>query len=142
MKNAPFLSNRLQLKATTAEDLQIISALLQDAIGKVGQIAWLPQSGILAMSLCRFSWETPDKPERHLCGMHFTSVTAFRAKGVTPQDSEQSFSILSIIQESPSQILITCAAGILFGVEVQKLDLHLQDRDKSWATAYVPHHHI
>ena len=39
---APPNRNKVKLMATDAQDLSIISALMQDAIGKTTEIAWLP----------------------------------------------------------------------------------------------------
>ena len=140
MKDASFLSSSLKLRANSQDDLEIISTLLQDSLGKVSEIAWLPENGILAFSLCRFTWEDKEHPKRHLCGIDFSDVTHFRAKNITPNQPDQSFSILSIHYSKPNFITITCAEDIQFQLIVNKINLYFQDLDKIWDTKYIPNH--
>ena len=51
---------RLKLLAEDADDLEIISAALQDAVAKIGDIQFEPASRQLTMSLNRFRWEAED----------------------------------------------------------------------------------
>ena len=51
----------LKLKATTVEDLKVISAHLQDAITQPGNIVHLKKNRILLIQLNRFMWEDIEK---------------------------------------------------------------------------------
>jgi hypothetical protein len=52
----------LRLLALDQEDLAIVSAHLQDAVVRVGDIAYLPKERRFALLARRFDWEAP--PER------------------------------------------------------------------------------
>jgi len=47
----------LKLVALDKEDLEIVSAHLQDAVVKVGEIVWQPEDHRLVVGLNRFDWE-------------------------------------------------------------------------------------
>ena len=51
----------LKLIARTVEDLQVVSAYLQDSIASVTDIANLKKSKIFLMQLNRFMWEDVEK---------------------------------------------------------------------------------
>ena len=55
----------LKLVALDPEDLAIVSAHLQDAIVRVGDLAYLPKERRFALVARRFDWEaSPDEPPR------------------------------------------------------------------------------
>ena len=47
----------LKLRAEDAEDLAVISSALQDAVGKIGDIAFDAGARRLTLGLNRFRWE-------------------------------------------------------------------------------------
>ena len=59
----------LRLLAADAQDLEVISAALQDAVLKVGDIHWEPAARRLTLELNRFRWETQDRTERVRTGL-------------------------------------------------------------------------
>jgi len=71
----------LRLLAEDADDLGVISAALQDAVGQIGDIAYEAVERRLTMVLNRFRWET-DAPtaERVRTALQFGSVLAVKAR--------------------------------------------------------------
>ena len=57
--------NSLKLVALDRDDLEVVSAHLQDAVIKTGDIRWRPSEHRLVIGLCRFDWEAAhaDVPE-------------------------------------------------------------------------------
>ena len=55
-------NGRLKLVAADAEDLEILSARLQDAVGKLKDAAWLPKQRRFVVLLNRFRWEDSKGP--------------------------------------------------------------------------------
>ena len=51
------MSSRIKLKAGDAEDLENISARLQDAVGRLKDFVWLPRERRFVALLNRFRWE-------------------------------------------------------------------------------------
>ncbi|HMQ93098.1 MAG TPA: DUF2948 family protein [Amaricoccus sp.] len=93
----------LRLRAETAEDLAVISALVQDAVGQTSEIAWMPRHRRFTLLLNRFRWEDSararrqNRPfERVRCLLTIESATRVRAMGVDPQDRDLVISLLSL----------------------------------------------
>ncbi len=51
-------TNRLKLAAADAEDLQILSARLQDAVLKLKNVSWQPKRRRFALVVNRLQWES------------------------------------------------------------------------------------
>ncbi len=51
-----------RLKAADAEDLEILSARLQDAAGRLKDFVWLPKQRRFAALVNRFRWEDGKGP--------------------------------------------------------------------------------
>ena len=49
----------LRLRVEDADDVKVVSAALQDAIAKVGDISYEPAARRLTIALNRFRWESP-----------------------------------------------------------------------------------
>ena len=47
----------LRLLAEDAEDLKVIAAALQDAVGKIGDISYEPGAQRLTLAFNRYRWE-------------------------------------------------------------------------------------
>ena len=68
----------LFLAAEDAEDLEIVSARLQDAVAKIKDLVYLPKSRRFAALFNRFKWEEAEKRRgpnlRVQTGLHFDAV--------------------------------------------------------------------
>ena len=56
-EDAPLSDRPLRLRAESADDVEVISSLVQDAVGKAGDIAWMPRKRRLVVLVNRFRWE-------------------------------------------------------------------------------------
>lgn len=122
----------LRLRALDAEDITVISALVQDAIVTVGDVAWMRPHRRFAALINRFRWEGPTRtPERARSLLVFEGVTAVRAQGVDPGNKDMVLSVLSLAWEPGSdaagRILVTLAGDGVIAVEVEALEVLLQD---------------
>jgi len=143
-EDAPASDRPLRLKARGAEDLAVISSLLQDAVGRVGDIHWARRRRQVVMILNRFRWE--DKPaaeraqrpyERVRTAFCLEDVTAVKAAGLDPQDTEAVFSLLAIAFEPArdgvgGRIVMTLAGEGAIAVEVEALEAALADVTRPW----------
>ena len=69
----------LRLRALDAGDLRVISALVQDAVVTVGEVAWMKGHRRFAALVNRFRWEGPTRtPERVRSLLVIEGVTAVR----------------------------------------------------------------
>ncbi|MGG7564602.1 DUF2948 family protein [Rhodovulum sp. DZ06] len=137
----------VRLLAQSAEDLEVVSSLLQDAVATAGDVAWLKGRRRFALLLGRFRWEDKDRAaaagrpfERVRAVLSVDQATAVRAAGVDPAEKDAVLSILSLSwdgaedPEDPSGTLrITLAGDGEIAVEAEYLDLRLEDVTRPYA---------
>ena len=144
----------LRLSAEDAADLEVISAFLQDAVMRVGDLAYLPNARRFAMVLNRFRWEGETATgkrasarhthERVRSGLHFDNVLKAQAKGIRRDRPDGVLNLLAIRFEeknAPSGIVVlTFSGGGELRLEVEALDAHLSDLGLVWETQNLPKH--
>lgn len=137
----------LRLRAETSEDLAVIAAVLQDAVGTLADVAWLPRQRRFAMVLNRFRWEEPvreDIGERVRCGLSIENVGGVKGFGVDPASKERVVSLLDLVfeagEDGAGRLRIVLAGGAELALAVEALELSLQDISRPWPTPSVPSH--
>lgn len=151
-EDAPLASRPLRLKAESAEDLAVLSSLLQDAVGRAGDIAWHQKQRRLVMLVNRFRWEAGAEAgpsgggQRVRSAVSIESALAVRARGLDPRAKAQVYELLAILFE-PSRdcagtLTLTLAGGAEIQAEVECLELTLADLSRPWpARAKTPPAH-
>lgn len=128
----------LRLKAEDADDLAVISALVQDAVFLRGDTRWLKPERRFALLVNRFRWE--DLPLAERTGRSFERVRSVlsvedalkvRSSGLETVDDDFVLSILSLNwvpgQDGTGTIEITLAGDGAIRVEVEALEVVLRD---------------
>ena len=54
----------LKLLALDTDDLSIISAHMQDAVFKAGDLSFAPRPGLFSLTVNRFVWEKADRAKK------------------------------------------------------------------------------
>ena len=138
----------LKLTALDADDLSVISAHMQDAVAKVGDIRFLREKQKFSVLANRFAWDAvggaKQSYERRRSGLQFARVRAARSSGI-PQNAETGvLSLLSIGFEPadpPSgTITLNFAGGGTIKLEVECIEAQLDDLGPAWATPHLPAH--
>ena len=92
--------NPLKLIALDKDDIAIVSAHLQDAVVKVGDIVWLPAEKRLVLGLNRFDWEACGEVspcyQRRRTALRFERVLAFRCRNVSPAAKDAVLNLLAV----------------------------------------------
>ena len=137
----------LKLVALDPEDLAVISAHLQDALVRVGDLTCLPNERRFALAARRFDWETdPDEPpRRRLTAVHFERVRAVRARGIDRSNPNRVLNLLAITfaeADAPSG-----SATLLFSEGAIQLDLEciegqMKDLGPVWEAESRPRHDL
>lgn len=136
----------LRLLAHDAEDLGVLSAALQDAIAKIGDIRWDAQGRTLTIACNRFRWEADGKSgERVRSALQFGDVTGVQGRNLRRDAKGAVVELLSIgfdpAEEAPAGIVtLTFAGGGDMRVSVDCLDVALADVSDPWATPRTPGH--
>ena len=138
----------LKLIALDKEDVEVISAHLQDAIVKVADVHWRPAEQRLVLAVGRFDWESAHaaKPEyrRRLSALRFERVSACKCRNVAPRDKDAVLNLLAVEfaeTESPAGVLtLVFSGGAALRLEVECIEAELADLGPSWTTAACPDH--
>ena len=138
----------LQLLATDAEDLQLISAALQDAVGALGDISYEKGPRRLTIVFNRFRWEAGKGKggERVRTALQLGGVLDVKAKKLRRDAPKAVVSLLAVAfepGEAPGGgVLFSFAGGGELRVEVECVDAVLSDLSRPWPTPNRPAHDL
>ncbi|MEM9140529.1 MAG: DUF2948 family protein [Pseudomonadota bacterium] len=142
-EDAGFSDQPLRLGLADADDVPVISALMQDAVGLSGEISWMPRRRRLVILLNRFRWEDRDdakrqsRPfERVRAALILDTVNGVQASGLDPRDKDTVYSILSMTwtpaDDPAGRLEIALAGDGALGINVECLDGQLVDLTRPW----------
>jgi hypothetical protein len=133
----------LRLLAQDAEDIAIISAAMQDAVAKVGDITYEPRARLLTVVFNRYCWESGGS-ERVRSALQLGGVMKVQTRKIrrTPRDAVIEVLAVSFdAGESPGGIVtISCAGGGDLRAVVECVDAVLADVSEPWPTPRAPTH--
>ncbi len=99
-------NSTMKLAALDPDDLEVVSAHLQDAVMRVGDIRWLKRERKLALVANRYDHlsvaGSSDRGERRLCGLQFSRVERVAASNIRMDDKTAILSLLAITFEPGS----------------------------------------
>ncbi|MEL6267789.1 MAG: DUF2948 family protein [Pseudomonadota bacterium] len=160
-EDAPLSDKPLRLRAESAEDLAVISALVQDAVARAGDVMYLPRKRRVVVLINRFRWEdagpasAAGRPfERVRTAMTIEDAMGLRARGIGRGDGEAVLSVLALsytpeaaaadtppadappdpeaTADTAGTLSLTCAGGAEFSVAVEALTVTLADLTRPW----------
>ena len=139
----------LRLLAIDQEDLSVLSAHMQDALVRVGDIAFVPGAHRFALLAARFDWcacMEAGRCERARTGLHFDYVKHVSRSGFEQHDPEVLLNVLSITfeeKDAPAGIVvINFSAGAALRLEVECLEAHMRDLGDRWQAKATPVHPV
>ena len=132
----------LRLLAEDADDLAVISAALQDAVARIGDIAYEKQARRVTVAFNRYRWERGG--ERVRAGLQLGSVLGVRARRLRRGAKDAVVELLALAfepGEAPGgAIVLTFAGDGDLRVEVECVDAVLADLTAPWPTPRTPAH--
>jgi len=133
----------LRLLAQDADDLAIISAALQDAVAKVGDISFEPKARRLTVAFNRYCWEA-EGGVRVRAGLQLGGVLKVQARRIRRGVKDAVVEVLAVTfepGEAPGgTVTISCAGGGDLRAEVECVDAVLADVSQPWPTPRAPKH--
>lgn len=138
----------LKLVALDAEDLEVVSMHLQDAIIGVGDIAWHPRHGRLVIALNRFDWEEAEagdgQSRRLRSALRFERVRSCKCREMNPNDKDVLLNLLAVKfdEDNPPSGIVTLifSGGKALRLEVECLECELADLGPAWDIVCRPCH--
>ncbi len=145
------MAKKLRLSATNLEDLTVLSAVLQDATIKVGDMAYFPEAHRFVCVTNRFFWEGIGEeevrpPKRVRCGFHFDGVLGAAYKNLPMDDPNHVLALLAInVKENETGTI--CATLVFSGfaalrLELECVDASLEDLSQPWKAIRQPDHEL
>ena len=122
----------LRLRAFEAEEVTVISALVQDAVFPRAEMRWSRRERRFALLLNRFRWEDPgNRVERVQSVLAIEEVQAVQTQGIGA-DADLILSVLSLTFEPEGdgpegRVVLTLAGDGAIAVTVEALELVLRD---------------
>ena len=149
--------NQLKLIAFDADDLNVVSAHLQDAIIRVGDMALLPREKRFAALLSRFDWAATLAADagrdaagremaRHRSALRFERVLAARTAGIDLGNRSQVLVLLAISfaskgpDDPAGTVTLTFAGSAAVQLDVECLEAELKDLGPGWKARARPAH--
>ena len=156
----------LKLRARDCADMDVVAALLQDALVPQADMTYLAREKRFVLVANRFRWhgdpaeddlpsapapqaededvafaEEGDSPpfERVNSGLCFDRVRRVRYRGLTPGGKDEILSLLTI-DSRPDAITLIFAGDAAVRLEVEAIRCHLEDIGDPWPTRWRPRH--
>jgi len=141
--------NDLKLIALDPEDLKVLSCHLQDAVIRVGDMAYLKTEMRFAAIANRFDWEQAAKLDdatyrRRRAGLRFERVTAAKVHGIDLTQKGGALALLAVTfepgEEPSGAVTLLFAGGGAIQLEVECIEAELRDLGAAWSTRRKPEH--
>lgn len=136
------------LAAEDGEDLEVISARLQDAVAPLRELVYLPKTRRFAALFNRFKWEDGRRGAnlRIRALLHFDDVLSVQSKGLKRGAPDAVVSLLAIRftpkggDDPAGTVELVFAGGGAIKLEVECIDAGLSDVGGEWAARGRPDH--
>lgn len=133
----------LKLLAEDADDLAVVSAALQDAVTRIGDIGFEPKARRLTIQFNRYRWEAGGG-ERVRSALQLGSVLRVQARRLRREAPSAVVELLAVSfepGEAPGgAVVLSFAGGGDLRCEVECLDAVLADISEPWPTPRTPKH--
>jgi hypothetical protein len=139
----------LKLLALDDEDLAVVSAHMQDAVFRCGDLQYWPSRKQFAIAANRFAWEETEagaKPfERRRAALVFKQVEGVKSTGFDRNKADSVQSLLAVTYEKDGDgpdgsIELVLAGGGSILIDVECIEVQLADTGGAWETKLKPRH--
>jgi hypothetical protein len=138
----------LKLVALDGDDMEVVSAHLQDAVIKPADIRWRPAEHRVVVALDRFDWEAAGgespKFQRRRSALRFERVISCKCRNVEQAAAAGPLNLLTVgfsEDDAPAGVVtLTFSGGAALRLEVECLEAELADLGPAWAAECCPAH--
>ena len=141
--------DRLKLIALDKEDIEVVSAHLQDAVVKAADIRWRPAEKRLVIALNRFDWEKAgergaNEYRRRRTALRFDRVFGAQLRNLKQGKSDRILSLLAVHFEPDDppggHVTLTFSGDASIQLKVECIEAELTDLGPEWRTRFKPEH--
>jgi len=131
----------LKLRAVDTEDMQVISAVLQDSIVPVCDIAFEAESQSFILIAQRLRRETNNVAERICCAVHIHAVSGVQTHSIDLHHKERMLDLLAIMLEPDGRTLsLIFASDARVKLQITSCHVTLADFGQPWPALCSPCH--
>jgi len=138
----------LKLVALDNDDIEVLSAHVQDSVVRIGDIMWRPAEKRVVVVINRFDWEAAQSLvppfRRRRAALRFERVNAFKHRNIACSEKDALLNLLAVEfvpTDAPAgQVKLTFSGGGAVRLDVECLEAELADLGPEWATAACPAH--
>ena len=145
--------DELKLVALDRDDIEVVSAHVQDALVRVADIFWQPREHRFVMALNRFDWMTAADPKggsanadyrRCRTALRFERVLSCKCRNLDQTNRDARLNLLAVefTQRDPPAgvVTMTFSGGGVIRLEVECLEAELADLGEVFAANICPNH--
>tara|TARA_B100001123_G_C15307502_1_gene1023199 strand:+ start:2254 stop:2703 length:450 start_codon:yes stop_codon:yes gene_type:complete len=141
----------LKLIGKNKEDLQVISAYIQDSVTTVKDIVYLKKNRSFVMIVNRFMWEDIERGvfrenKRIRCAIKFEEVLKVKSKNINQKNKNKILECLAINQklvfDNLFKLDIVFAGDSLITIISEAIEVVMHDLGDPWNVKHVPRHKI
>jgi hypothetical protein len=145
-------TDELKLVALDKDDIEVVSAHVQDAMVKVADIFWQPREHRFVMALNRFDWMSAvdsgmaAKADYRRCrtALRFERVSACKCRNIDPGKPDAWLNLLAVEFEDSDPpagfVTLTFSGGGAIRLDVECLEAELADLGEVSTAALCPDH--
>ncbi|MFN7103019.1 MAG: DUF2948 family protein [Pseudorhizobium sp.] len=139
----------LKLLALDRDDLDIVSAHMQDSVFRVADLSYDARGRQFMVVFNRFVWEKADRKskgfERRRSAISFKRVEAVRTLGVDRNDPDAVCSLLAMRFDQKGDgpegtVELILAGGAAISLDVECIEAQMMDTGGAWETEWMPRH--
>ncbi len=137
------MSDLLKLTAQRPDDVPVLSAALQDAILRIGDITYDKKGRFVSLRLSRYRHE--GGAERVLAGLRIDSVLSMRVRGIAREDPDAMMVLLSVEFKAgktnpEGQLRLIFAGDGELSIHLECIDILMADTAQRRTTDKIPLH--
>lgn len=133
------MTEPVRLRAQDQDDLKVISALLQDALMPLADMAYFPEERRFVMAVNRYRWEHKAQRTRTHSLLSFQEVDKVLSRGMDRTKPNRMHSLLSLAYGDEG-VQADFADGGTLRLTMTVLDCLLEDVGEPWPAAKTPKH--
>lgn len=133
------MTEPLKLRARDPDDLAVLSAMVQDALVPLSDMAYLADERRFVLALNRYRWNAPETPSRTHALLTVQQVDRVQTKALDRRKPDRILNLLSLTGEDGA-LLAAFSGGGSLRLEISDLDCMLEDVGEPWPAQATPSH--
>ncbi len=144
--------DELKLVALDRDDIEVVSAHVQDAVVRIAEIFWQPREHRFVMALNRFDWMTAadakaeSKADYRRCrtALRFERVLSCKCRNLDQSNKDARLNLLAVefveFDAPAGLVTMTFSGGAVIRLEVECLEAELADLGEIFVADACPNH--